>query len=119
MVLLEKLKQFIKDQTWTFAKTYADTWPHEYIVQKNVDNELFLELADHIDTHGYEDFFYKMKQIYYEYDGNTYWHMDNIINRCDSNETYHMRKKEGRLPEKLQSAHYSQKPHTSDDIQGF
>ena len=105
MVLLEKLKQFIKDQTWTFAKTYADTWPHEYIVQKNVDNELFLELADHIDTYGYEDFFYKMKQIYFEYDGNTYWHMDNIINRCDSNETYHMRKKEGRLPEKLQSAH--------------
>ncbi len=57
MVLLEKLKQFIKDQTWTFAKTYADTWPHEYIVQKNVDNELFLELADYIDTHGYEEFF--------------------------------------------------------------
>ena len=38
-----KLKGFIKDQTWIFAKTYADTWPHEYIVQKNVDNDLFLE----------------------------------------------------------------------------
>ena len=57
MVLSIKLEQFIKDQTWTFAKTYEDTWPHEYIVQKNVDNELFLKLADHIDTHGYEDFF--------------------------------------------------------------
>lgn len=103
--LPRKLKKFINDQTWIFAKTYSDTWPHEYIVQEKVENELFLELANHINTHGYEDFFYKLKQKYFEYDGNTYWQMDNIINRCDSNETYHKQKNEGRLPDKLQSAH--------------
>ncbi len=97
----EKLKEFIKEQTWTFAKTYADTWPHEYIVQEKVDNDLFLELADHLDRHGNEDNFYEMKQIYFEYNGNTYWHMDNIINRCDSNETYRIRKKEGRLSDSI------------------
>ena len=99
MELSEKLKNFIKEQDWFFAKTYAETWPHEYIVQKRVDNDLFLELANHIDQFGYEDHFYKMKQIYFDYDGFTYWHMENIINRCVEKDTYHHRKREERLPE--------------------
>jgi len=99
MELSEKVKYFIKDQNWIFAKTYAKTWPHEYIVQERVDNKLFLELANHIDQFGYEDYFYKMKQIYFDYDGFTYWHMENIINRCVEKDTYHNRKKEGKLPE--------------------
>jgi hypothetical protein len=99
MELSEKVKNFIKDQNWIFAKTYAKTWPHEYIVQERVDNKLFLELANHIDQFGYEDYFYKMKQIYFDYDGFTYWHMENIINRCVEKDTYHNRKKEGKLPE--------------------
>jgi len=99
MELSEKLKDFIKKQEWIFAKTYAETWPHEYIVQERVDNKLFLELANHIDQFGYEDYFYKMKQIYFDYDGFTFWHMENIINRCVDKDTYHRRKKEGRLPE--------------------
>ena len=44
----DKLKIFIANQNWIFAKTYADTWPHEYIVQEKVDNDLFLELAHHL-----------------------------------------------------------------------
>ena len=98
MELSVKLKNFIKEQNWTFAKTYASTWPHEYIVQEKVDNELFLALADHLVKHGYEGHFYEMRQIYFEYGSQTYWHMDNIINRCDSKETYQVREMEGRLP---------------------
>ena len=98
MELSVKLKNFIKTQDWTFAKTYADTWPHEYIVQEKVDNKLFLALADHLVKHGYEGHFYEMRQIYFEYGSHTYWHMDNIINRCDSKETYQVREMEGRLP---------------------
>jgi len=95
----DRLKQFIEDSTWIFAKTYAETWPHEYIVQDRVDNDLFLELAAHIDTHGYESEFYSTRQIYFDFEGNTYWHMGNIINRCPSSETYRRRKAEGRLPD--------------------
>lgn len=94
-----QLKQFIRDSTWIFAKTYANTWPHEYIVQERVDNSLFVELAVHIDTFGYESAFYSTKQTYFDYDGNTYWHMGNIINRCRESETYSRRLAEGRLPE--------------------
>ena len=36
-LLPEKLKEFIKDTAWTFAKTYARYWPHEYIVRENVE----------------------------------------------------------------------------------
>ena len=80
--LPEQLKLFIENSNWICAKTYATTWPHEYIVQERVDNNLFLDLAHHIDTFGYESYFYKTKQMYYDYDGQSYWHMDNIINRC-------------------------------------
>ena len=99
MELNNKLKEFIENQKWIFAKTYAKTWPHEYIVQERVDIELYLELANHIDEFGYESYFYKMKQIYFEHNGFTYWHMENIINRCVVEDTYHEREKNGRLPE--------------------
>ena len=99
MELSKILKEFIEKQYWIFAKTYAETWPHEYIVQEKVDNEQYLELANHIDNFGYEEYFYQTKQIYFDYNGFTYWHMENIINRCLENDTYCKREKEGRLPE--------------------
>ena len=64
MELLEKIKHFIKEENWIFAKTYAEIWPHEYIVQEKVDNKLFLELANHIDQLGYGDYFYKKTNIF-------------------------------------------------------
>lgn len=57
----DNLKIFIENTPWTFAITYAQTWPHEYIVQEKVDNDLFLELAKYIDTFGHEEYFYKKK----------------------------------------------------------
>ena len=92
------LKKFIENSTWIYAKTYAKTWPHEYIVQEKVDNALFLEFAAYIDKNGYEEYFYDKKQVYYDYDGNTYWHMGDIINRCLEADTYQRRKIDGRLP---------------------
>jgi hypothetical protein len=96
--LPENIKEFIEKTPWTFAKTYAKTWPHEYIVQEKVDNELFLQLANFVDTYGYVSHFYKMTVTYYDYNDRTYWHMGNIINRCDERDTYHRREKDGRLP---------------------
>ena len=81
-MIRNELRTFIADLAWIFAKTYADTYPHEYIVQERVDNDLFLELAEHIDSVGYERNFYSKPVIYWDYEGYTYWHMGNIINRC-------------------------------------
>ncbi len=96
--LSEKLKSFIEQTKWTFAKTYAETWPHEYIVQEKVDSEIFLELANHVDKYGYTEKFYQKIVIYFDYNGYTYWHMENILNRCVERDTYHRREIDGRLP---------------------
>jgi hypothetical protein len=96
--LSEDLRQFIADESWTFAKTYAETYPHEYIVEERVDRDLFLRLAHHIDSYGYTDYFYNKAVIYLDYNGYTYWHMGIIINRCVEADTYHRRKRDGRLP---------------------
>jgi len=48
----DELIKFIEECTWIFAKTYASTWPHEYIVQEDVNNNLYIKLAEHIDTYG-------------------------------------------------------------------
>ena len=103
--LPEELKRFITGQTWTFAKTYADTYPHEYIVEERVDAELYAKLANHIDTYGYAENFYNKPVIYFDYDGYAYWHMENIINRCVVADTYHRRKQAGRLPDKTRDDH--------------
>jgi len=95
----ENLKAFIKESKWIFAKTYAKTWPHEYIVQERVDNDLFLELAQHIDTCGYVEHFFNKEVTYWDYQSYTYWHMENIINRCVVADTYHRRKINGRMPQ--------------------
>ncbi len=96
--LPEPIVQFIEQTPWTFAKTYAKTWPHEYIVREKVDPMLFAEFAEYIDKNGYKSHFYRTMQIYFDFCGYTYWHMDNIINRRPEADTYHRREKDGRLP---------------------
>lgn len=56
MELPVRIKIFIERTKWTFAKTYADTWQHEYIVQEKVDTELFSEFTQYID-------YYALKNI--------------------------------------------------------
>lgn len=94
----EQIRQFIAGTPWTFAKTYARNWPHEYIVREKVDIGLFDEMAAYIDEHGYESRFYDLQQIYFDHAGHTYWHMGNIINRCPETDTYQRHEAEGRLP---------------------
>lgn len=97
-LLSERSAAFIEETPWTFAKTYARHWPHEYIVRERVDAGLFDELAEHIDKHGYPSHYYAIEQTYFDFDGRTYWHMGNVINRCPEADTYHRREREDRLP---------------------
>jgi len=99
-----QLKVFINKSKWTFAKTYAATWPHEYIVKDRVDENLFVKMVEHIRRFGREGPFYKQKYIYFEEDGWVYWTMGapieetTIINRCTKENTYEYRLKMGTLP---------------------
>ena len=94
----------MSNEKWTFAKTYAKTWPHEYIVRKQVDEQLFVKLVEHIRANGYQGHFYKMEITYYDEDGLVYWTMGApvgetiIINRCRKEDSYDYRLEHGLLP---------------------
>jgi hypothetical protein len=98
------LQEFINTCTWTFAKTMP-VWPHDYIVRKNVDQTLFVQLVNHIREHGYQGKFYQKTITYYDWSEMTYWTMGApieetiIINRCKEEHTYRHRLRNGTLPE--------------------
>jgi hypothetical protein len=79
-------------------------WPHEYIVRKNVDEALFIELVQHIRANGYAGKFYLNDITYFDEGGWVYWTMGapieetTIINRCKKENSYEYRLQSGRLP---------------------
>jgi len=48
MMFSTNLEAFVVEQKWTFAKTYAPTRPHEYIVRDPVDEELFIQVRSRL-----------------------------------------------------------------------
>lgn len=103
-LLPPSLRDFVEAAKWTFAKTYAATWPHEYIVRDRVDESLFVQLVTHIRAHGYEGKFYRMSITYFDEGVMTYWTMGEpladtkIVNRCPKEAMYEVRLKNGTLP---------------------
>jgi len=120
--LPQELKQFVSDQEWIFAKTYAKTWPHEYIVRDRVDQDLFLQLVSHIREHGYQGHFYSKPITYFDEAGMVYWTMGapvdetTIINRCSKEQSYEYRRDHGTLPEDV--AKQSESPDVESDASG-
>jgi len=85
----DDVRQFVESANWTFAKTYAATWPHEYVVRTRENVDLVLALARHIFEHGVKERFYSKVFKYHHEGGKVYWSMDptpeatDLINRCD------------------------------------
>ncbi len=103
--LPDNLHDFINGSTWIFAKTYAKTWPHEYIVRDEVDESLFIALVEHVRQYGHIEKFYDKDTIYFTALGKVYWTMGatieetEIINRCDPKQTYEYRLAHDDLPD--------------------
>jgi len=111
-----ELKAFVDLDEWIFAKTYAETWPHEYLVRDKVDQTLFMMLVHHIADHGYWGHFYRREIRYLDQDGYVYWTMyrketdpphpdsypldaETIINRCKKKDSYEYKRDNGLLPD--------------------
>lgn len=108
----ENIKRFLDSAHWTFAKTYAATWPHHYIVKQQHDADLFAHAVTHIREYGTLGRFYRRKITYFTEDGLVYWTMvpppdypgwyavddETIINRCRVEDSYEYRLKHSTLP---------------------
>jgi hypothetical protein len=98
------VRAFVDGATWRFAKTYAETWPHEYVVKNAENGDMILALARHIFAYGVDGRFYAQVRKYHHEDGKVYWSMDDtaetttLVNRCDESETYEAREAVGTLP---------------------
>ena len=84
-------RNFINLLEWTFAKTYAQKGPHEYVVLKKVGlhfKEEFIKIAQFIRDKGFKALYYSREGFYYRIDENYYWTMDekaedtDLINRA-------------------------------------
>jgi hypothetical protein len=106
MIFPPKIRAFVDCQSWTFARTYAETWPHEYLVRDQVDDQLFVQLVNHIREYGYKAWFYDRQFTYFNEAGMAYWTMGalveetTIVNRCTKEQTYEYRQNNGLLPVK-------------------
>ncbi len=95
---------FVDNSDWIFAKTYAKTWPHEYIVRDQVDDDSFVELVRHIRDHGYLGKFYANDITYLDCSNLVYWTMGEpieettVINRCRKEQSYEYRLANNDLP---------------------
>lgn len=74
----------MKEIKWTFAKTYAQTAPHEYILEEDY-REYFQEMKLKIEKEGKDEPFtlFGYTNIYrYLYDGTyRYWVIEDVLNR--------------------------------------
>ena len=96
--------EFVESANWTFAKTYAATWPHEYVVRRPENASMILALAQHILEHGTDGRFYSQVRKYHHEGGKVYWSMNptaettGLVNRCDEAQTYEARMAAGTVP---------------------
>lgn len=102
----DEVRRFVDTTTWRFAKTYAATWPHEYVVRTPENAAVILALVRHIFEHGIDGRFYSQVRKYHHEGGKVYWTMDStpeeagLINRCDESQTYEGRLAAGTLPKR-------------------
>jgi hypothetical protein len=102
--LPDDVRRFVESTRWTFAKTYAATWPHEYVVMNDQNAAMIHALARHIFEHGVEGRFYSQIRKYHHEAGKAYWSMDDtpdsttLVNRCGEDQTYEARLAAGTLP---------------------
>lgn len=102
--LPDDVRRFVESTTWKSAKTYATTWPHEYVVRTPDNALVLLAVARHVFDHGIDGRFYSQIRKYHHEGGKVYWSMDptpeatDLINRCDEAQTYEARLAARTLP---------------------
>jgi len=70
-------RSFVADARWRFAKTYVESYPHEYTLQQWVDADAFPRAIQCIERWGVIESFWRAERKYFYVDERKYWHMGN------------------------------------------
>jgi guanosine-3',5'-bis(diphosphate) 3'-pyrophosphohydrolase len=68
---------FVAESPWKFAKTYVDSYPHEYTLIQQGDPVRFQAAITCIERWGVVEKFWSSRRLYLYVDGRKYWHMGN------------------------------------------
>jgi hypothetical protein len=69
--------RFVAESRWRFARTYVESYPHEYVLQRWGDGEAFRQAIDCIERWGTIESFWGAQRKYLYVDDRKYWHMGN------------------------------------------
>lgn len=91
----QEARHFLSQQEFTFAKSYAKTFPHTYLQRKRCTDEIMFErFIQLIRDKGTVYTFFLKQYIYLEIDGYVYWEMGRpikcvqVLNRADKKSLY-------------------------------
>src|SRR5262245_58478832 len=78
---LGRFRNFVAATRWRFAKTYVESYPHEYMLQQWVDVDAFSTAIQCIEQWGVVESFWNAERRYLYVDGRKYWHMGNAASK--------------------------------------
>ncbi len=79
MVTKDDIRAFIAENKWKFAKTYAQTFPHEYCVKTDDNADGVEGFSRLIQQHGVKQPFFSVTFTCFYIDGFKYWLMKDPI----------------------------------------
>ena len=68
---------FVVNSRWRFAKTYVESYPHEYTLERWGEVETFRRAILCIERWGVSETFWNARRQYLYVDDRKYWHMGN------------------------------------------
>jgi len=74
---LNFFRSFVEHYRWRFAKTYVQSYPHEYVLQRWGEADAFSKAIQCIEQWGVVESFWRAERKYLYVDERKYWHMGN------------------------------------------
>lgn len=102
----ERWARFVASRRFTFAKSYARTYPHEWTSAKAGADTEFMWAVEYLRRAGKVETFWGIKGDYLYFNGHKYWTMGapsqetEVINRCYPNPLDHAAQVPGGLGER-------------------
>ena len=82
----EWFRTFVGDARWRFAKTYVESYPHEYTLDEWCDADAFEQAITCIERWGVVESFYSSRRKYFYVDERKYWHMGDLASNDPDDE---------------------------------